>query len=58
MKANLITSRRFWLAVISALAPIVSEHGFGIKMSPEQVLSLTAVATALIGGLSYSDHTK
>lgn len=58
MKASLFTSRRFWLAAVGAIAPIVAEHAFGVKMSPEQIASFTAIVASLIGGLSYSDHTK
>jgi len=58
MKENLFTSRRARIAVVTAVLPVVLQHGFGIVLSPEQIAQITALAAMLIGALTYRDHTK
>lgn len=57
-KANLVTSRRAWIAVAAAVVPILAKELLNIEITPEQMQNVTALALGLIGALTFKDHVK
>lgn len=49
-----LTSRKFWMAVVSALL-MVAKDGLGLELPSETIIALAAVAISYILGESYVD---
>jgi hypothetical protein len=57
-KANLITSKRLWIAIVTALIPVLAKELFKLELTPDQIKNITTVGTVLIGGYTFKDHLK
>jgi hypothetical protein len=57
-KANLITSKRLWIAIFTALIPVLAKELFKLELTPDQIKNITTVGTVLIGGYTFKDHLK
>ncbi len=52
-----LKSRKFWMAVISALL-IIANDGLGLKIPTDAVMALAGVVISYILGQSYVDANK
>lgn len=56
-KQSKLTSRKFWLTVVSA-ALIVANEGLGLNLPTEAIMTVAAVVIGYILGESYIDGKK
>jgi hypothetical protein len=57
-KASLVTSKRLWIAVATALIPVLAKELFKLELTPDQIQNITAVGMSLIGAYTFKDHLK
>jgi hypothetical protein len=57
-KASLVTSKRLWIAIVTALIPVLAKELFKLELTPDQIKNITTVGTVLIGGYTFKDHLK
>jgi len=53
---DLISSRRIWIALLTAVIPVISKEVFNTELTMEQVIQLTTLGVTLIGALTVRDH--
>jgi hypothetical protein len=57
-KASLLTSKRLWIAIATALIPVLAKELFKLELTPEQIQNITTIGITLIGGYTFKDHLK
>jgi hypothetical protein len=57
-KANLITSKRLWIGILTAVIPILAKEFFQLELTPTQIDNITNVGLFLIGAYTVKDHLK
>jgi hypothetical protein len=57
-KASLVTSKRLWIAIATALIPVLAKELFKLDLTPDQIQNITAIGMSLIGAYTFKDHLK
>jgi hypothetical protein len=57
-KAALVTSKRLWIGILTAIIPVLAKELFSVELTPAQIQNITAVGMTLIGAYTVKDHLK